>query len=262
MSNKPSATKIDTVIKLILIFCITLLSFSLGTFVGKQVSDSEYRKAAIEGEYDYVNASNDNEDDEEKLSQTDIDSLTDEFLNKESREIASEDKKKEMMADKAKEKMAKESDSLNKYVKKASAEKKAEPKIKNPATVPPSMAKKDKKNEPSAAAKRVAKNKAPSKTVKEKRKPQSVLPSVASSAVGKYTVQVASYASEQEAKVHSANLKEKGWNAFYVPASVRGRQWYRVSVGLFSTSTSAEKFKRDLVKDNAVNSAYVQKIVK
>ncbi|MEO0336364.1 MAG: SPOR domain-containing protein [Pseudomonadota bacterium] len=262
MSNKPSATKIDTVIKLILIFCITLLSFSLGTFVGKQVSDSEYRKAAIEGDYDYLNAKNDDAEvmGEEELSQKDIDSLTDEFLEKESREIASEDKKAMAKEKKPEMKSAKASESLKKYVK-ASPEPKKEMKKEMPKA-PPSMAKKDKMDAPSDAAKRVSQNKAPSKTMKNKRKPQSILPSVASSAVGKYTVQVASYASEQEAKVHSANLKEKGWNAFYVPASVRGRQWYRVSVGLFSTSTSAEKFKRDLVKDNAVNSAYVQKIVK
>jgi cell division protein FtsN len=255
MSNKPSATKIDTVIKLILIFCITLLSFSLGTFVGKQVSDSEYRKAAIEGDYDYLNAQNDSAEaaDEEELNQKDIDSLTQEFLDKESREIASEEMK--MPA-------KKENESLKKYVKKAAPVAKMKAGEKKMAKAPPSMTAKDKTKSPTAEAKRVAQDKSPSKTAKDKRKPQSVLPSVASSAVGKYTVQVASYASEQEAKVHSANLKEKGWNAFYVEAMVRGRQWYRVSVGLFSTSTSAEKFKRDLVKDNAVNSAYVQKIVK
>lgn len=257
MAKKASGSSADTIIKLVLIFFISLLSFSVGTFVGKQVSDADYRKAAIEGDYDHFHAGVDKADksDENALTDEDIASLTEEFVNTEKRELASADAK---TADTTKsvETPVQETAGYKQYGKavpseetkqRAMAQQKA-PTDKAPASV-------------ETAAARVAGGKAPMADKKEERKPTSVLPSVATSSVGKYTVQVASYADEAEAKAHSAKLKTKGWNAFYIPAEIKGRTWYRVSVGLFSTTASAEKFKAELVKEANISSAYVQKIV-
>ena len=49
MSAAKGNSKADTLVKVVLVFFISLLSFSVGTFVGKQVSDSHHRRMALEG---------------------------------------------------------------------------------------------------------------------------------------------------------------------------------------------------------------------
>ena len=107
----------------------------------------------------------------------------------------------------------------------------------------------------------VADGEAPSDGAAEERKPSSLLPSVASSAIGKFTVQVASYPEEKEAKSHAADLKTKGWNAFYLPAKISGRTWYRVSVGLFNNDKTAQSFRAQFVKESGSKAAIIQKII-
>lgn len=299
MAKKSSGSSADTIIKLVLIFFISLLSFSVGTFVGKQVSDADYRKAAIEGDYGHFQADNDHKQAEEGLSEDDIASLTEEFVNTEKRGLASTDhdkkkhasghqadnhKKEEHAQEKAhasdhhadshKDEHTKEDSHAKEKPHNSHEEKSADAhgyKKYGKAVPSEHMAEKTvaqkhnidehKSHAIDAAAQRVAAGKAPAEDHHESRKPTSVLPGVASSSVGKYTVQVASYAEEAEAKAHSAKLKSKGWNAFYIPADIKGRTWYRVSVGLFSTTASAEKFKAELKKEANISSAYVQKIV-
>ena len=41
-------SKTDVVVKLVLVFFISLLSFSIGTFVGKKYSDNQHQLAALE----------------------------------------------------------------------------------------------------------------------------------------------------------------------------------------------------------------------
>ena len=107
----------------------------------------------------------------------------------------------------------------------------------------------------------MANNEAASDGKTEDRKPTSALPGQANSSVGKYTVQVASYSTEDEAKSNAAQLKNKGWQAFYIPASVGGKTWYRVSVGLFNSHISAQAFRKDFLKDSGMKTAIVQKII-
>src|ERR1700735_2139756 len=49
MSNQNGGSRTDTLIKLVLVFFLSLLSFSVGTFVGKQFSDSQHKIAELEG---------------------------------------------------------------------------------------------------------------------------------------------------------------------------------------------------------------------
>ncbi|MBK7844823.1 MAG: SPOR domain-containing protein [Bdellovibrionales bacterium] len=110
-------------------------------------------------------------------------------------------------------------------------------------------------------AQRVADGKAPVPDQKEMRRPTSILPSVATSSIGKYTIQVASYANEDEAKAHANELKQKGWNAFYLPAEINSKTWFRVSIGLFTDQKSAGSFREELMKQSAISSSIIQKIV-
>ncbi len=270
MGSKSGNSKTDTVVKLVLIFFISLLSFSVGTFVGKQVSDSDHRRAALEDDYGPMRgvASTDKaEKDSARLSEDDIASLAEEFINSEKAETAPPPQEAKTAAKNSKEpaelqgyrnlaeakptgQYKKEMETQDRKV--AAYKEKIKEKVETPKPTPTT---------PSTAATRVAAGKAPTPDPKSERKPDSVLPSVASSAIGKFTVQVASFADETEAKTHASKLKEQGWNSFYIPATVAGKTWYRVSVGLFTTSQSANEFRAELMRDAKLTTAIVQKIV-
>lgn len=287
MSSEKGSSKADTLVKVVLVFFISLLSFSVGTFVGKQVSDSDHRRMALEGEYkgERSIASTDATAEDEhgdKITEKEVENLTEEFVNKEkSREPAeAKDAHGADVHAAAEAPEHKEEGGYKTYNKKdAKKGKKEEAHATAPAAhddhaaadahaapahgaaahaAPAASATAD---AASKAAAKVAEGKAPTDGKKEERKPQSVLPSVASSAVGKYAVQVASYADEKEAKTHAADMKAKGFNAFYLPAAVNGRTWYRVLVGLFTNMKSADEFRAQLMKEAGTKSAIVQKIV-
>ena len=304
MLNQVGGSKADTIVKLVLIFFISLLSFSVGTFVGKQVSDSDYKRAALEEDYkSFRQAGHDEElkDDHEadKVSDEELTSLTEEFVNKEKAAMKKDNGHREVASTKEKghegkveakpskdhsgyKKYAKgkpsqefvekdeiKKNELAKYRDKLQAKNTAKhdaKKVKHEVTTKVVKLNKDNKDAAAAPvtkeASRVAAGKAPSADPKKVRKPTSILPSVATSSIGKYTVQVASYASEGEAKAHASELKQKGWNAFYIPAEVKGRTWFRVSIGLFTNQKSAMSFREELMRQSSISSAIIQRIVR
>jgi len=283
MSSERGGSKADTLVKVVLVFFISLLSFSVGTFVGKQVSDSDHRRMALEGEYkaDRSVASTDAHDGaavegehSDKISEKEVESLTEEFVNKEkaAQDTATADAHS---AEAAVEKSSSvEADTYKTYARGTDKAESAPETDAHSDTVkgkaPPAEKAEDAhahapaKSQAAAVekvAEKVANNQAPTDGMAEPRNPASTLPSVASSAVGKFTVQVASYADENEAKNHAAGLKGKGWNAFYLPANVSGKTWYRVLVGLFNNDKSAKEFRAQFMKETSSKSAIVQKIV-
>jgi cell division septation protein DedD len=281
MSAEKGSSKADTLVKVVLVFFISLLSFSVGTFVGKQVSDSDHRRLALEGEYKAERnvASTDEKADahEEAISDKEVENLTEEFVNKEKREPAAADEHAEHAEEHAEPKA--EGNGYKSYPRKnakGEAPEKAEhgkPEHGKPAAEhaaadehaapakPAHPAPAKKADAAHAAAEKIAANEPPSDGKAEERKPNATLPAVASSAVGKYTVQVASYMTEDEAKNHAATLKGKGWNAFYLPATIQGKPWFRVSVGLFNNDKSAKEFRAQFLKESGSKTALVQKIV-
>lgn len=63
-----------------------------------------------------------------------------------------------------------------------------------------------------------------------------------------YTVQVASYVSEQDALKHVDQLKKFDKKAFYFPTFTRGQVWFKVCSGRFAKVEEAENFRKNLVK--------------
>lgn len=286
MFNNSGSSRMDTLLKIVLIFVMSVLSFSIGAFVGKQVSDTEYRQAMLESEDSPTRAtasvdphSTDHTPDK-ALSEEDIASLTEEFVKVEKKAL--EDKHKDMPHAKGEEHAADANKDIHKVAKNEDGYKKLnKDKVDTHAGVDthtdtPSSAshkeehekvdthKKEHKasHQTSEAADRVSQNLAPTKDPAKKRKPTSVLPTTPASSVGKYTVQIASYATENEAKNHALKLKAKGYSAFYIPAEIRGQTWYRVSVGLFTNYKSAMAFRKELQTEADVKSSIIQKIVK
>lgn len=224
------ASKSDAFIKLILVFVISLLSFAVGTFVGKKYSDQQHKMLAYEP------------------------------TNKESHDVAS---KKDpthtanQMTDEEIAKLAEEfvTDDTSEPVKQA--EQKAEPKpasIKADAAVEKLLAK-TAKDTVGAAHKEttLAKN--------DPRKPANVPKNITQYPEGKFTVQVASFSAEDDAKKRSQELQDKGFSAFYLPAKVNGKTWYRVSVGQFPTENEAKVYRHQFIQKTKIESAIIQKIV-
>lgn len=256
MANSGAGSKADAAVKLVLVFFVSLLSFSVGTFVGKKVSDANHKRADLENEYDIPGmqdrtvASVKASPDAEAVSDEEVAALTKEFIEAE-RNVASNDTADTETTNVVEKKEGYKKMGANEVVK-------VEKKTKTTTT-----AKKVNMNDKvKTAADRIAKDMAPAKDVKVKKTPSKSLPAVATTAIGKYTVQVASYASEAEARVQVAKLKDKGYGAFYVPASVKGQTWYRVSIGLFTDQKSATNYRQEVIDSRVVSSAIVQRIVK
>jgi cell division septation protein DedD len=243
MKNQNGGSRTDTLIKLVLVFFLSLLSFSVGTFVGKQFSDSQHKIADLETENnDRVTASipETKAEPNQAISEEEIAKLSDEFVKKE----------------KADPSPAAAPDSATAKNDVEGAEGITAPKKQ----VPDSASIHDEIN---SVAKRLAAGEArmPSSTVTPAApKPKEI--KGATSTLDKYTVQFAAVASEAEANKKIDELKAKGVSAFIVPADVNGKKWYRVSAGTLDDRKSAMEYRAKLIKDTGIESAIIQKIAK
>ena len=239
--------KSDVIVKLALVFFISLLSFAIGTFVGKKYSDNQHKLATLEpknaAKEDRAVASVDgHEKKHETLSDDEIKKLAEEFVADDSEEVAHSDEHKEHKEDNH-----------------ATAE--TPHKTKEPAQYTASAPKAE-THEPTEAAHQIIEGKTPHAPAKpQPRHPTSIPKDVAQYSVGKFTVQIASYATEDEAKKRANELKEKGYSAFYVPAQVKGKSWYRVSVGLFATEDEAKNYRKEFSTKSKIENSIIQKIV-
>lgn len=243
--NQNGASKTDTLVKLVLVVFVSLLAFSVGTYVGKNVTDSQYRQAKLETEYkgrETASIPNDaiNTAPESALSDSDIQKLADEF-NKEDNAT-----KKEVPP------------ATDKPAHEGKMEAKAEEKTE--AKVPAKQIQPETKTIAKAETKEIAKE-THHQNLNEKRSPSSLPAAVASSVIGKYTIQVASYPTEKEAEQYASDLKNKGFEAFYIPAEIKGKTWYRVSIGNYSTRAEASKRLENVKKQAELKNAIIQKII-
>jgi len=306
MAVERYGSKTDVIVKLVLVFFIALLSFSVGTFVGKKFSDNQHKMAELEPEHKSSGESHEatategeesrgiasvhpdagNVKPEKALTDDEIAKLAEEFVTDDSK--PSEPGK---MNDKHMEEHGQQAKAEAPAGEHAAA---AEPAHGTPATAAAAPATETAHGAPIAAphqpapaahapasapaavhgqqttqqealkpATRMAEGKSPvieNPPMAASRIPAALPKEVASSAIGKYTVQVASYSTEKEAQNMSAELKGKGFSAFYVSAKVKDKTWYRVSVGLFTTSKEADSYKKDLLARAKVASAIVTKI--
>lgn len=274
------ASKTDVVVKLVLVFFISLLSFSIGTLVGKKYSDNQHQLAQLEpqkGEKADREVASVHEGEEgaataehgEKKSGTmtdaEIAKLAEEFVADENTPAteAKEGEHGETAAATAEH--GEEHGVATKAEKTEKAEAHTATATHGKAATATAATKKE---EPSSIAKELAagknptvtEHKAPAAATKEARVPSSLPKDVAQYTVGKFTVQVASYADEAEAQKFASDLKDKGYSAFYVPATVKGKTWFRVSVGQFATPKEAASYRTELLSKAKVSSAIVQKI--
>jgi cell division septation protein DedD len=257
-------SKTDSVVKLAIVFFISLLSFSVGTFVGKKYSDNQHQLAALEpqegkarGEREVASVDDHGEGKKDAaMTDEEIAKLAQEFVADETTTEKSASGHGEEKADSHEEDLTEDHDNAT-----AENEKAPSPKSKAAAT------RAEESTHPiktSSLEKAVSTPEKPAVKAKgsdqSERVPSSLPKNVAQYAVGKFTVQIASYADEAEAQKTASELKDKGYSAFYVPASINGKTWYRVSVGQFVTQKEAQGYRNEFIRSSKVTSAIVQKI--
>lgn len=257
--NQFGGSRTDTLIKFILVFFISLLSFSVGTFVGKQFSDSQHRIAQLNTDY---------EKSESSLRETA--SIPDGQLNVEpDKALTDED-----VAKLAEDFVAEGSDKVEEIKVEDAHGGKRDVASKEAAKVPEKiemehsnavLTKKETTHGTTVekAADKVSKGEAPLAPQKPEiktRKPE--LPNtVAATTVGKYTVQIAAQPSEELAKEQSLKLKDEGYSAFYVEGAKDGKKWYRVNIGMFSNKQDASDYAKKLAEKIAFKGAFVKEII-
>ncbi len=279
--------------KLALVFAISLLSFSVGIFAGKKYSDNQHQLAALEpgktNEEGHGDAHGEAHGDEHAAAghEGDGHAATDAHGDRSIASEASTLNSNGTMSDEEIAKLAEEfvSDDTNTVGNKDHADHSADHGTGHDAhAAAPAHAAKAPAHEvakPAAAAAHTTAAPAtvthttppaaklrehnPAVTVAAKPVVESRIPTSLPKDVGQYqptrfTVQVASYTDEGEAKKMATDLKGQGYGAFYVPALVKGKTYYRVSVGQFATQQEASLFRAELVEKAKVGSAIVQKI--
>lgn len=271
--NQNGGSKTDTIVKLILVFFISLLSFSVGTFVGKQFSDSQHRLASLESEYNKdagqsratASVPGDSMDVEpsEILSNEDVAKLAEEFVQEKKEEHKAERNVANTEAVTADVHKTTEGKPENKPIDSKMPSDKAAAKViaERAGKAVDEYSHKDLTQK---AAEKVATNQAPLQPAKptETKKAMAELPNtVAADAKGKYTIQVSSHQNEPEAKNKVAELNGKGYVASYISASVDGKTWYRVGVGTFGTVKSAKEYLDKVKAHPTFKGAIVRQIV-
>ncbi len=267
-NTEQSSSRMDTVLKMLLIAFVSLLAFSSGVYFGKQMSDSDHQLKALESDFNTQSYTAENAEGkapgDEAMLDEEVAALTDKYINGEKenveRSVASTD-----------EHAATHDDHEAKAPAAAPAPAPAPAPAAAHAHALAAAAAPGKPDLSAAhkAAERVANNAAPIQTapkvpvkVADSRVPTSLPKTVGGNNVVEFTVQVASYPTSAAAKERSDELVKKGFPAFPVEATINGRTWYRVSVGSFKTLKDATTYKAQLLKQAELSSAIVQKITR
>ena len=287
VKNQVGSSRMDTVLKMLLIAFISLLAFSSGVYFGKQLSDSDYQLKALESDFSKGGEQASKEDGAEGateaknekaeggIKEEDVAALAEKAVASEKGEAAESAKGEGTKGETAKAEEGKGEEAHHGAIARSEAAadknqaKKAEahaahaetPK-RTVAAVGAAAARPD-LTAATKAAQRVANNASPIDNPKapvESRVPSSLPKTVGASQDVEFTVQVASYPTAEAAKDHANELVKKGFPAFPVEATVNGKTWYRVSVGSFRTLKEATVFRSQLLKQTSVASAIVQRI--
>jgi len=286
MKNQLGNSRMDAVLKMLLIAFISLLAFSSGVYFGKQLSDSDYQLKSLESDFSQhdkvVKGEGKDASPEEAINEEEVSALSDKLVNSEKGDLAQAaahpDEARKVASAEGENDVKNDAKNDAKIEEKKEARATANSEKQMPHVVPTNAPVATKHAEAKAAiaqqgkpdlsaatkaAIRVANNAAPeepAKKVVESRQPTSLPKTVGVSQDVEFTVQVASYPTAEAAKDHANELVKKGFPAFPVEASVNGKTWYRVSVGSFKTQREATVYRAQLLKQTTVASAIVQRI--
>lgn len=235
--------KTDNLIKLALVFFVSLLSFSIGTYVGKKYSDNQHKLAMLEPkkELPVVKADEFASDAPEISKSHDLDETDN--LNTHQKPVALTDSEVAKIA----EEFAAEDVATEEKLVAA-----LEPQETIMKTIPDSSVK-------LPVTKPVVKT-TPKPVVTEERIPASINTKKETAPLH-FTVQVGSFPTQLEAETMTKELQGKGFKTTFVPVKLNGQLWYRVNVGLFGTVKEAQDYKKEFLEKTKLSSAIVQRVL-
>lgn len=267
--------KTDNLIKLALVFFVSLLSFSIGTYVGKKYSDNQHKLALLEPKKDtaapHAEEFASDTDGEKPMNVTTAGTtanempsqlqqkpaaLTDSEVAKIAEEFASEEESAEEKIVSSIEPDEKDvpvvANTPKPVAKAAPAPVAAAPVLQKAGSLPAKMA------ALKAAAERIAPT--PTEDVTDERLPASIPAAKTEVTPMHFTVQIGSFPTQEEAEKMTKALQNKGYKTSFVPAKVNGQFWYRVNVGLFGTIREAQDYKKEFLEKTNLTSAIVQRV--
>ena len=273
--------KTDNLIKLALVFFVSLLSFSIGTYVGKKYSDNQHKLALLEPRKEtplvhpeeFVSDTHETEKTHGAATETTPENmnaqmqkpaaLTDSEVAKIAEEFATEEDATEEKIVSGIEPDEKPVKTIPNTVKPLVAAKIPAP----AATVAPAPVTKLAVEKTNALPPKLAVNaKPPTEKIQptpvdvpEDRQPASI-PAKAELAPMHFTVQIGSFPTQEEAEKMTKALQSKGYKTSFVPAKVNGQFWYRVNVGLFGSIREAQDYKKEFLEKTSLTSAIVQRV--
>lgn len=234
--------KTDNLIKLALVFFVSLLSFSIGTYVGKKYSDNQHKLALLEPKKELPAPKTDEfASDATELSKTH--GLTEDSAIGQQKPVA--------LTDSEVAKIAEEFAAEDVVVEEKLVATLETPEVElktiseTPTKVP--------------AVKPVVKT-VPKPTVPEERVPASITPKKEIAPIH-YTVQIGSYPTKIEAEKMTKELQSKGFKTTFVPVNLNGQTWFRVNVGLFGSVKEAQDYKKEFLEKTKMSSALVQRVL-
>lgn len=241
--------KTDNLIKLALVFFVSLLSFSIGTYVGKKYSDNQHKLAILEPKRELpapkseefasdateLNRIHGLLETENPTPQQKPVALTDSEVAKIAEEFAAEDAgaDEKLVATLETQEIDMKSNQVVKPTVKPVPKQiiAATPTTVRPATAPV-----------------------------EERIPASINSKKETSPIH-FTVQIGSYPTQTEAEKMTKELQGKGFKTTFVPVNLNGQTWFRVNVGLFGTVKEAQDYKKEFLEKTKLTSAIVQRVL-
>jgi DedD protein len=237
----------NRMIELALVFFVSLLSFSIGTYVGKKYSDNQHRLAQLEPQNkdvahsDVVDHGTDVDAHETAAAAHETKTaMTDSDVAQLAKEFATEDETAV--------------DSKNVTEVAAENEHGAKSETHTVAAKP--------KTTTTHAIEKIKEATKDIHTTDLKREVASISEKAKTLGAAMYTVQVGAYPTSVDAEKMIDSLKARGYQASAVSANVNGKTWYRVQVGLFDNVQAAQDYKKDLMEKNKLASAIIQKVQK
>lgn len=261
--------KTNSMIKLALVFFICLLSFSIGTYVGKKYSDNQHKLAQLEpnkkaaGHGGEEFAANEGEghgeqaggeqgekhesgETTQKLTDSEVAKIAEEFASDSSSDNAHDEKAIQTIEADEKPIKSAATEKANTHVTPASHGATTAVMTNTIAT----------KALPTKTSSTVV-----AKPMNHDREPSSLPQPKEGASVGShFTVQIGSFPNEADAQKMTKEMLAKGIKTSYVSAQVKGQVYYRVNVGLFGTSKEADEYKKDFLEKTKLTSAFVQKV--
>lgn len=235
----------NRMIELALVFFVSLLSFSIGTYVGKKYSDNQHRLAQLEPKSETKGHTADVVDHGTETTETSHTAPTEKTATMTDAEVAK--LAEEFATEEEPTAHTKNIAEVTEHGPAKTATAEALHKIKET---------KDIKEIPTTTVAKAS----PAQTAKDLSREVASISEKAKTMGAVYTVQVGAYPTSADAEKMTESLKARGYKASSVEALVNGKMYYRVQVGLFDNLQEAQEYKKELVEKNRLSSAFIQKI--